>query len=312
MTPTCFAAHDKTSPSVFVIVPNKNGREHLSYSLRSLSDSTYANYQVVIVDDGSSDDSMQVISHECNEAVVIQNAGKRGFAGSVNTGIKYAMAAGAEYVAVFNSDIRVYPKWLDLVLVVFEREVKVGIVGFTEVNRGCEDLFFGSTVEQDSLRYSDVERLPGCLYVCPVELFVDIGLYDEDYFMYGEDNDLYARVLAAGLRLIKTNIPVWHYGEGSSDRQKLLATWLAYRNALRFSLKNERVGRTLHMLLLLVYVGCNPFLRKPPQDSVYKRVRRYNPVVNFFLVLGSCAWNMWHIRSTRKARSSRGGLQGQG
>lgn len=292
-------------PLVYVVIPNFNGTKHLSYSLPSLFDTAYRNYRVVLVDNGSTDGSIDYVTREYENVFILRNTGKKCFAAGCNVGIRHALASGAAYVAIFNNDIRVLPEWLDLVLPVFSSAPDIGVVGFTEITRNREELFYSSSVSSATIVGRSVRHPPGCLFLCSAAAFNKVGLFDEDYFMYGEDNDLFFRLIAGGFRLLETNVPVWHYAEGSaqSKSKRLMATWLAYRNALRFSLKNESGIRVLRMLLSLANQGCNPFLNRPLDNSNIRRLRRYNPVVNVFLLTGSCIWNIWHIRSTLKARS---------
>lgn len=298
-------ARDQTYnlPLVYIVIPNKNGKDHLSYSLQSLFRTSYPNYRVVLVDDGSTDGSLMYVAREFRDVTIIRNSGKIGFAGAVNTGIRHALNAGAAYIAVSNSDVKVLPEWLDLVLPQFADSPNAGLVGFTEITREREELFYAFSTAGATVVSRSVQRLAGCLYLCSAAVFGEIGLFDEDYFMYGEDNDLFFRLLSAGFTIVETNVPVWHYGEGSSRNAKFLVTWLAYRNALRFSFKNETVFRVFRMLFALANQGCNPFLTPGADVPNFRRLRRYNPIVNIFILLASCAWNLCHLRSTLKSRS---------
>lgn len=295
---------DQVVPSVYVIIPSKNGKSHLTYSLPSLFRTSYANFHVVLLDDGSTDGSLEWLSAKFPEITILQNSGGKGFAGTVNTGIRYALSHNASYVAIFNNDVQVLPEWLDLIVPVFDSDVRTGLVGFTEITKEREEAFFGFSVTHTPVSFSEVQGLAGCLYLCRAEVFYKVGLFDEGYFMYGEDNDFFYRLIAAGFKLIQTNVPVWHYGEGSSQKNKLLPTWLAYRNALRFSVKNEHPVRVVRMILSLLNQGCNPFLKRPADHPVFKRMRRYNVIFNAFLILGSCVWNLWHLRSTLKSEAT--------
>lgn len=292
----------KSNPLIYIVIPNKNGIFHLSYSLKSLANTTYKNYKVVLVDNGSSDDSLSYVRNNYSDITVLPNTGKPGFAGGVNTGIKYALEHGAEYIAIFSNDIQVLPAWIELVLGVFAKENHVGLVGFTEIAKENEEKFFNSVVSGDTVKYLEVKGAAGCLYLCSSELFRTIGFFDEDYYMYGEDNDLFSRILKSGFKIIETTIPVWHFGEGFSRGNKFMPTWLAYRNALRFSIKNESPLRVVRMLLSLSNQGCNPFFKSGIHDPSARRLRRYNPLVNFLLIISSCVWNIIHIGSTLKAR----------
>ncbi len=293
---------EKANHLVYVVIPNKNGIFHLSYSLKSLSNSTYENYKVVLVDNGSSDDSLSYVRNNYSDITVLPNAGKPGFAGGVNTGIKYALEHGAEYIAIFSNDIQVLPAWIELGLGVFEKENHAGLIGFTEIAKENEEKFFSSVVSRGTVQYREAKGAAGCLYMCTSELFRTIGFLDEDYYMYGEDNDLFSRIIKSGFKIIDTSVPVWHFGEGFSRGNKFLPTWLAYRNALRFSIKNESPFMVARMFLSLSNQGCNPFFKARKHDPSSMRLRRYNPLVNFILIISSCLWNIVHIGSTLKAR----------
>jgi len=287
--------------SVHVVIPNRNGRPHLSYSLESLARTTYPHYQVVLVDDGSGDDSVEYVRRQCPGAQILENGVNRGFAFSVNRGIEYALEKGADFVAVCNTDIRVLPNWLELALPVFAEDARLGLVGFQEVPRDRLSEFLQARVAPEAVRYADVARLPGCLYLCPAAVFRHIGLYDVDYFMYGEDNDLFCRLRQAGYRLAQTNIPVWHHGEGASGNRPLTATWLSYRNALRCALKNESLWGIARMWLSLLNQGCNIFLPRVPGDPEH-RMRRCGALTNLLLLFASGGWNLVHLVPTLKAR----------
>ncbi|MBU1340004.1 MAG: glycosyltransferase [Proteobacteria bacterium] len=288
--------------NIFVVIPNKNGMFHLSYSLPLLEKSTYPNYSIILIDDCSTDDSVNFVGEHYPCVTVLTNNRKKGFAGAVNTGIIYALERGADYIAVFNSDIKVLPEWMDLVVHGFKNQEKVGLIGFTEVLKEYEDLYYSWNIRSE-VKYKKVNGLPGCLYLCSSKVFRHIGLFDEGYYMYGEDNDFFARLRKIGYKILQTNVPVWHYGEGSSGSHKFFITWLAYRNALRFAIKNETPLKIIRLVLSLINQGCNPLLLNKNNDPNYKRLRRYNIGINFILILGSCLWNIINIFSTLRVRN---------
>ncbi|MFH1477934.1 MAG: glycosyltransferase family 2 protein [Verrucomicrobiota bacterium] len=277
---------------VFVIIPNKNGIKHLSYSLPSLEQSTYLNYQVLLIDDCSTDDSIEFVGTHCPGVKVLTNNGKKGFAGAVNTGIIYALNQGADYIAIANSDIKVLPGWIELVIGLFHKHPDAGLVGLTEIIRDGKEPF----LEPQKVEYREVTNPCGCLYVCRSEVFKHIGLFDEEYFMYGEDTDFFCRLARAGYSILETNMPVWHYGEGASENRKFFITWLAYRNTIRFAIKNKSLVGVFKILLSLLNQGCNIFRWRT--DAHFKRIRRYNVVINFMLIIASCSWNLFYLPKT--------------
>jgi GT2 family glycosyltransferase len=116
--------------------------------------------------------------------------------------------------------------------------------------------------------------------------------------MYGEDNDFFCRLRKGGYKIIKTNVPVWHYGEGSGTNRKLSNTWLTYRNAIRFSLKNENIFGIFCRFFSILNQGCNPFRLRELSDPFYRRIRRYNIFINSILIMCSCSWNMVFLPKT--------------
>ena len=289
------------NPTVFIIIPNWNGLKHLSYSLPSLTKTTYPNFQAILVDDDSTDGSIDFVKRNYPFIKIIKNNINKGFAGAVNEGIKYALNQGADYIAVFNSDIQVLPEWIEPAIGIFLERADVGLVGYTEIPPEREEIFYRTEVLKGKVGYEEVKHLRGCLFICPVEVFGHTGLFDEGYYMYGEDNDFFYRLRWAGYNVLQINIPVWHFGEGSIER-KFRATWLAYRNSIRFAIKNENIIRIFRMILALAYHGCNPFLTRKPDDPVLKRMRRYNIFTTIILIFASICWNIKHIIQTLKSR----------
>ena len=287
-------------PLVYVVIPNKNGSRHLKYSLKSLCKSTYPMLKIVMVDNFSDDDSVDFVNKNYPDITIMNNSGKKGFAGGVNTGIKFALSNGADYVAVFSNDIKVLKNWIELLISVFNKNKKTGLVGLTEISRVNEKLFYDCKLSVKQVSIEEKKGVAGCLYLCSSKLFNKIGLLDEDYYMYGEDNDWFYRINKAGFKILDTNIPVWHYGEGFSKNNKFLPTWYSYRNAIRFSIKNQSILLNIKMILSLLNQGCNVFLKK--NHPSIKRLQRYNPLLNIFLIMASILWNLFNIVPTMKSR----------
>ena len=132
----------------------------------------------------------------------------------------------------------------------------------------------------------------------------DTGFFDEDYFMYGEDNDFFSRLSRSGYIILQTNIPVWHYGEGASKGKEFKTAWLIYRNSIRYSLKNEGLAGAVKMFLALLNEGCNPLIRHKRENQVVTRITRYNVAINLIFILASCAWNIINILPTMRSRNT--------
>lgn len=113
------------SPLVSVVIPNWNGKHHLALCLPSLAAQDYAPFEIIVVDNGSTDGSVAWLAQAWPEVRVLALPENRGFAAGVNAGI--ALARG-EYVALLNNDTEAEPDWLSHLVAVAERYPEAGMV----------------------------------------------------------------------------------------------------------------------------------------------------------------------------------------
>ncbi len=298
----------EAKPDVWAIVPNFNGRHHLERCLPTLLATEGCRITILVIDDASTDDSVSFVRHRFPDVYVAPNEGRKGFAGASNTGIRQALAAGAQAIAVCNSDTRLHPQWLALSWPVLTAPGRTGLVGFVEVNPMHEEKFlsFDPGVGIEPARR--VPGVPGCLMLFSSACLRNVGLFDEDFYLYGEDNDMFLRLGHAAWDIRQVCVPVWHHAGGSSPSGSLAISWLAYRNALRYALKNESPAGVLRMVAALGYFGMGPASTRLPGDAGYAsfcRLRRQGRIVNAALLLASLAWNAANLNRTLRARRAR-------
>ncbi|RLC66699.1 MAG: glycosyltransferase family 2 protein, partial [Chloroflexi bacterium] len=113
-----------TSPLVSVIVPNWNGAHHLPTCLGSLRRQTYPYFEVIVVDNGSTDDSRDLLARDFPEVRVVALATNRGYAGGVNAGFRVARG---EILAVLNNDAEADPAWLTEMVAALHRHPEAGM-----------------------------------------------------------------------------------------------------------------------------------------------------------------------------------------
>src|SRR5690349_10108270 len=101
-----------TPPPVSVIVLNYNGVRWIERCLKSLAETRYENFRVILVDNASTDGSAGVALTNFPQVEVILNPYNAGFSEGNNIGIKKALADGARYVVLLNPDTIVEPEWL--------------------------------------------------------------------------------------------------------------------------------------------------------------------------------------------------------
>ncbi|QRV15790.1 glycosyltransferase family 2 protein [Haloterrigena salifodinae] len=240
------------SPSVYCIVLNWNGYEDTASCLRSLSVCEYSALEIIVVDNGSDDDSGYRLEDEFPDVTVLYNEENRGFAGGMNTGIEFAVEAGADYVWILNNDTIVPNDSKDIVARLvspLENQRDVGMTSPLIRASGTDQIWFwGAKVNPRSLNPKHVtppdgwEReiqhetghIPLCAAMVDVTMLDNIGRINEEYFLYFEDVDFSLRARGHGYRLITvTDIEIEHgVSSSTGDNLSPLSSYYAARNRL--------------------------------------------------------------------------------
>ena len=217
------------SPRITVIVVNWNGKDVTLDCLASLQRVHTPSLHVLVVDNGSTDDSVTAIRSQYPAVDVLALQENRRFAGGNNAGIQKAFAEGADFVLLLNNDTVVDP---DFLLTLFER-FRIGeqcgmvvpkIYYHDAPDRlwyaGGEISFWTGTMRHRGIREVDrgqydaaVETgyATGCCVLVSRELIARIGQLDESFFIYTEDADWSIRARRAGYRIMyEPRARIWH------------------------------------------------------------------------------------------------------
>jgi GT2 family glycosyltransferase len=219
------------SPLISCVVVNWNRRDLLRACLVSLACQEYPNFEVIVVDNGSTDGSVELCSQEFHALVrLIRNADNRGFCAANNQGIA---AARGEFIALLNNDAEAEPGFLSALFRMFEDQPDVGMAAAKIVvwedpglidkaghliypdgqNRGR------GTGERDHGQYDRVEEVlwpDGCAALYRKAMLDQIGGFDEDFFAYGDDAELGLRARIAGWKCLYTPHAVVRHHRGST------------------------------------------------------------------------------------------------
>ena len=231
---------------VAVVVPNWNGRRWLAKCLESLAAQTRPAAEIVIVDNGSVDDSLAVARGSELPLRIIELERNTGFAFAANRGIE---AAGAEAVALVNTDVVLAPDWIERMAARLETHPSLGAVAckMVQMNGGGTLYDAGDFLRRDGVceQRGRFERDDG-RYDAPGEAFaacagaavyrrravLDVGGFDERFFSYLEDVDLGLRLRLAGWRCAYEPAVAEHAGGGSSWQLSPPAEHWIERNTL--------------------------------------------------------------------------------
>ena len=204
---------------VSAIVVNWNAREDTRECLESLLRSSYRELETILIDNASSDGSVEYLKCLFPGTVFVLNAANEGFARASNAGMELAMERGAQYLFLFNNDAVVDERAVERLVAAMEESGQIGLAGpkifyfarkSTIWSAGGEVNFWKGMTrhrgirKEDSPEFSkplDVDYLTGCALMARRELVERVGMLDTSYRMYGEDADWCLRARKAGYRV---------------------------------------------------------------------------------------------------------------
>lgn len=232
-------------PKVFILILNWNGKNDTVECLQSLKKLNYSNYEIVVIDNGSTDTSVQLIKEEYPDINIIYNHKNLGFAEGMNRGIRMIKTRYPElkdyHVLLLNQDVIIEPDFLEKLVEKAEANKETGIVGpkiyykqekgeSEEILWSCGNEFVSGKAfkmeipyvtsalvgcwevdkgQYDNLTY--VEALPACCMLIKSKVFEDIGLLDAYFFLLHEDDDFCIRAKKAGYKIrIVPEAIIWH------------------------------------------------------------------------------------------------------
>ena len=195
-----------------VVIPNWNGRNFLAPCLDALERQTRSDFEVIVVDNASTDDSVELVESRFPLVQVIRLPENRGFAAAMNEGIR---RAPGPYVAFLNNDTEPQPEWLAELVACLERHPqaaaatsKMLLADDAGVIDDAGDLLTPTFLpyarghgERDTGQYETEQQVfsaSGGASLWRTEALREIGLFPEEFFAYYEDVDLGFRARLAG------------------------------------------------------------------------------------------------------------------
>ena len=244
---------ENTPGTISVVIPTYNGIAYIADCLDSLRDQLRTPDEIVLVDDGSTDGTASLVGKSYPEVRYIGLDPNRGFAAAVNEGIRHCSGT---YVALLNNDTRVAPEWLRELEKALAARPSVGFccskmlfadrpdvinsigIGFTRAGMAM-DVGYG---QKDGERFERPRPIFGACAGAAMyrrALFDEVGLFDEDFFMWYEDVDLSFRAQLAGYECayVPTAV-VYHVGGGTASSANKLHLHYCSRNQVLVMVKN--------------------------------------------------------------------------
>jgi GT2 family glycosyltransferase len=248
--------HKEFTPVTAVIL-NTNRRDDVLECLESLSASTYPNLTIMVLDNASTDGSVEAIQARFPGVQIVPITENKGYAGNNNTGIDLAIQQGAGWVYVLNEDTLQSPDCIERLVAAGEADPKTGIVGPMVYHHDEPDVIqsAGGAMDahwrtwhtgqnqKDQGQFSQVrpvEWVTGCGLMIRRETVADIGLIDERFFYYKEETEWCLRARKAGWQILHVpQAKLWHKGVQREYNPPAHVTYYKIRNGFLLAKKHR-------------------------------------------------------------------------
>jgi GT2 family glycosyltransferase len=244
-------------PLVSIVIVNYNTLPYLKNCLTSIEMSTYPNYEIILVDNASTDKSVEFVERNFPSIRVIKNVQNVGSAAGNNIGIS---AARGDYIFLLNPDTEVEPSCIHNLVEVLNKDPKVGVCGAKLLlldkkrilqHAGGKYHPIGVSIdrgvfEEDKNRYSKIEEVTfvcGAALMVRRRLFSEIGMLDPAFFLYHEEVDFCIRTWLHGFKVVYVPAAVVYHKSGyvsELDKRTTspLVVFHKHKNTLIILLKN--------------------------------------------------------------------------
>ena len=270
---------------VTIIIPNYNGADFLGECIESLRYQTYKNFDVLVIDNGSSDDSLEYLrdleSYEKNLNIrVIYLDENLGFAGGVNVGLA---ASDSKYIILLNNDTQVFPDYVERLVNAIEKSEKIFAVNPLMINAHNKELVDDAGDGYSLLgwgyqigvgeKVGDFTKKRAVFSACAgasiyrKSILDEVGYFDEMHFAYLEDMDLSFRARLKGYIIgFEPLAKVYHLGSATSgSKYNSFKVRLAARNNIYLIYKNMtnlQIAFNILPLALGTFIKMGFFLKK--------------------------------------------------
>jgi len=237
-------------PLIITIILNTNRRADTLACLESLILTQYSNMQTIVLDNNSTDGSVDAIRNQFPAVQIINLKENLGYAGNNNVGIEEALRREADWVFVLNEDVILDKECVQRLIEIGESDPSIGIVGplvynFDEANviqsaggmlgRYWQSIHLGKN-ELDEGQFREphrVEWISGCAILVRRAVIEQAGMLAKDYFIYWEETEWCIRAGRAGWKIFHVpQAKLWHKGVQRNYKPKPSFTYYSTRNHL--------------------------------------------------------------------------------
>ena len=261
-------------PHVAVVILTWNGKADVLHCLSTLPRVCYSNWSVTVVDNASTDGTVEAIAAAFPEQRVLVMEKNLGFCGGNNRGIADALRRGADYVLLLNNDTELHPELLAELVRVAREDPRIGAVGSKNIQMEDHSLVWGAygllTYSYDLVTLVGSRQPDGPEYTCVRDAdwvigngimmsraaVETVGELDESFFGYHEDVDWCERARRAGFRIVfNGHAVIYHRGFGAAHPESKMPFPVLYflgRNAWVFVRKHGTAWQQVRYLTVFL------------------------------------------------------------
>lgn len=276
-------------PRVSVVVPVRNGIDDTLQCLNSLSEEVCPDREIILVDNGSSDGTPELVKEAFPCVTILENWTNLGFAEGANVGIRYGLEHGCDLILLLNNDTVADPAFFHELIEVAQSDPNVGIVGprifsydqpetvwfdggYVDWSRAFITRVRSASPGNNPHEAFPVDCVEGTALCIKRQVIESIGLLDARFFFYYEETDWCVRAQRVGYKImLAPNARIWHKVSRTIGRGSPATTYYMTRNVFLFfgnHLKGLERARVMGRL----------FLREVRTILAYSIKPRYRPL----------------------------------
>lgn len=297
-----------------VIIPNYNGEHLLTDCLESLKKQSFKDFEVILVDNNSDDNSINKTFEIYPGVRVIKLSRNFGFSKAINEGAKRALG---EYILLLNNDTKVDERWIENLIVMADKHPEVVSVGSKLLNFYDQNVIDGVGIsindvgQAKSLGWQELDNgqfekpiyifgATGGASLFRKEIFIKLGMFDEDYFMYSEEVDFAFRAQFKGFKSIYCpKAKVFHKHKATASKTPANIEYWQFRNMTQTIIKDFPLGILLrkNRWIKIIMVHINTIFYQARKGFIWSSIRCEGWLIkNFFKLL----IKRYQIQKTRK------------
>lgn len=267
----------ENEPLVYIIILNYNGYKDTIECVNSLKKINYKNYNVIIVDNNSIDESEKILKEKFKQYTIIQTGENLGYAGGNNVGIRYAVKNNADYICILNNDVIVEKYFLEELVKYLYNNHNAAMVGpmiceysnerivqstgaMINLYKGnVPPLNCGKTQDEINQKVIKCNYIGGACILVRKEILDEIGLIPENYFLFFEETEWCLKAKKRGYDIVcYCNAKVNHKGSASINKVSGLSEYFMHRNRVVFEKRNANLVQLIcfyvYLFLQTVYI----------------------------------------------------------